>query len=299
MQGGKGMGLGLFICKNLIEMHSGRIGVNSEVGNGAGLILIYIFLDVEFYFEIPFEVVEETGNNFDMSPNISLNLTQSESPTRFSDKSNSPGRFTTLASLFSAAKSSPMNINQSPYLSDEHSESGSDVHIVNENGNLRRKYCMSTPNKIKPFSENMTLVADLASISNVGIKNDFSFEKTVLVAEDNNFVRILMSRTLKQLNFHSECVEDGQKAVDYVIKHAEDIKLCIFDLIMPNLGGVEALIQIRKKGILIPTIGLTGEDTEESRIKFVNAGATCVLLKPVRMDDLSRAIEAALNKKEI
>lgn len=37
MQHGKGMGLGLFICKGLIELHNGRIGVVSDVGKGAGI----------------------------------------------------------------------------------------------------------------------------------------------------------------------------------------------------------------------------------------------------------------------
>ncbi len=47
-QGSKGNGLGLFICKSIIEMHNGKISVNSEYGKGT-----------TFMFELPVASIED------------------------------------------------------------------------------------------------------------------------------------------------------------------------------------------------------------------------------------------------
>jgi anti-sigma regulatory factor (Ser/Thr protein kinase) len=49
LQEGRGSGLGLALCKQIVQLHGGEIGVNSEEGHGS-----------EFYFTIPFSVFNST-----------------------------------------------------------------------------------------------------------------------------------------------------------------------------------------------------------------------------------------------
>lgn len=91
------MGLGLYICKGLVEGHGGTVGVSSVVGVGS-----------EFSFEIPFKIVgsgqsapEELSCYF--SPSGTL-LVGESSPARSRDSLlKSPVIRTTLSSLVSVA----------------------------------------------------------------------------------------------------------------------------------------------------------------------------------------------------
>lgn len=159
---------------------------------------------------------------------------------------------------------------------------------------LRHKYrdIQSITDGAKSLSETLSLIPsnDTLIISSPILTTN----RLILVAEDNNFVRVLMNRTLNQLNYNCFCVEDGQKAVEYASLHYGEIFLCIFDMIMPNLGGIEALSKLRSTGFVIPTIGLTGDDSDDCRSKFNHAGAFSVLTKPVRSDELKLVIDSVL-----
>lgn len=67
--------------------------------------------------------------------------------------------------------------------------------------------------------------------------------KTILVVDDNNGIRRLMSEFLNQQGFKVKEASDGLSALQLVMK--EKPKLVLLDLRMPGLGGMETLARLK------------------------------------------------------
>ncbi|MEZ0149369.1 MAG: ATP-binding protein [Candidatus Reddybacter sp.] len=82
----------------------------------------------------------------------------------------------------------------------------------------------------------------------------------VLVAEDNDFSRLLLSTLLEKAGCELQTVENGREALALCEQNAFD--LLVFDVHMPQLNGIEALIEIRASGGLntaTPAVVLTAD----------------------------------------
>jgi NarL family two-component system response regulator LiaR len=84
---------------------------------------------------------------------------------------------------------------------------------------------------------------------------------------------------------------DGREAVDLCQSAAPDVIL--MDLLMPEMGGVEAIRVIRSRWPQIQIIALTSFQEQELVHDALQAGALSYLLKNVSGDDLAAAIRAA------
>ncbi len=67
--------------------------------------------------------------------------------------------------------------------------------------------------------------------------------KTILVVDDNNGIRRLMSEFLNQQGFNVKEASDGLSALQLIMK--EKPKLVLLDLRMPGLSGMETLAKLR------------------------------------------------------
>lgn len=52
--------------------------------------------------------------------------------------------------------------------------------------------------------------------------------------------------------------DNGKKALHYILGNPANVSLGIFDKVMPEMSGPEAIKELRKNNIQIPLIGLTG-----------------------------------------
>lgn len=115
----------------------------------------------------------------------------------------------------------------------------------------------------------------------------------ILVAEDDNVNRLCLSRFLEKMGHTYMLAKDGEQALALLRKNTFDGVL--MDIQMPNLSGVEATNMIRS-GIDkqlpkdIPIIALTAFTMAGDRERFLAAGMTSYLMKPVNMESLQRSI---------
>jgi two-component system, NarL family, response regulator LiaR len=112
----------------------------------------------------------------------------------------------------------------------------------------------------------------------------------VVIADDHAVVRQGL-RTLIELQDGMEVVAeaaDGEEAVEAVRRTSPDVAL--LDLVMPKLGGIEAIRRIREDEPRTRILVLTSFADDETVLPAIRAGAAGYLLKDVQPQDLVAAI---------
>jgi CheY-like chemotaxis protein len=122
---------------------------------------------------------------------------------------------------------------------------------------------------------------------------DRSTALRILLAEDNAVNQKLAIRLLERMGFAADVVGDGQAAVDAVETGAYDVVL--MDVQMPELDGLEATRRIRARWPDRPIriIGLTANAMAGDREACLAAGMDDYVSKPIRPEELERAIAKA------
>ncbi|MFN8634132.1 MAG: response regulator [Chloroflexota bacterium] len=122
---------------------------------------------------------------------------------------------------------------------------------------------------------------------------------TLLVVDDNEANRDVLSRSLSRLGYRVLRAEDGQVALDMLAN--DDVDLVLLDIMMPVLDGYAVLERRRADhrllGIPFIVISATGDDA--SVIRCIEMGAEDYLPKPFDPVLLRARIGACLEKKRL
>ena len=118
--------------------------------------------------------------------------------------------------------------------------------------------------------------------------------KTVLVLDDSNTMRQMVSFTLKEAGFSVVEAENGQEGLARLA--ANDVALIITDLNMPVLDGIGFIKQARaqEKHRYTPILMLTTESQASRKQEGKSAGATGWLVKPFDPAQLLGVIKKVL-----
>jgi DNA-binding response OmpR family regulator len=110
----------------------------------------------------------------------------------------------------------------------------------------------------------------------------------VLVAEDNDALRSVLERGLREDGYVVDAVADGNQAVDYL----RECEVVILDWRMPKMTGIEVVQHMRRQGNRTPILMLTARDATEDRVTGLNAGADDYLGKPFEFAALLARLQA-------
>lgn len=113
----------------------------------------------------------------------------------------------------------------------------------------------------------------------------------ILVVEDNKKLLQTIEKELLK-HFEVECCEDGEEAL-YLIKQGI-YDLVVLDLMLPNLGGIDILKDIRHNYIDTPVLILTAKESLDEKVEAFSIGANDYLTKPFYMEELVARIYAIL-----
>jgi PAS domain S-box-containing protein len=115
--------------------------------------------------------------------------------------------------------------------------------------------------------------------------------ETILVADDEPSVREVVQELLESMDYRVLTADDGAAAVQLFEQHQETIRLVVLDVVMPQLGGVDAALQIRESNPHIPVVFQTGYGEDLVRQNLTNS---CILTKPVDIAEFSRVLRVML-----
>lgn len=118
----------------------------------------------------------------------------------------------------------------------------------------------------------------------------------ILLVEDNEDNRDMLSRRLQRKGYEVAVAVDGQQGVD--MAQSEKPQLILMDMSLPVLDGWEATRQIKSLPALssIPIIALTAHAMSGDREKALAAGCDDYDTKPIDLPTLLNKIEALLEQ---
>ncbi|MFA6197442.1 MAG: ATP-binding protein [Sulfurimonas sp.] len=125
--------------------------------------------------------------------------------------------------------------------------------------------------------------------NNIQVSNTQNISLKILIAEDYEINRILVSELLDQFSVEYSFAFNGQEAVDMVRDGSYD--LILMDINMPIMNGMDATKIIREEfGVKTPIVALTANALEGDRELFLSFGMDDYLTKPIDI----KAFEAIL-----
>lgn len=119
----------------------------------------------------------------------------------------------------------------------------------------------------------------------------------ILLVEDDELDAEMTKETLKNIPLLNEIIwlETGEELIDYLDDHGtDDISLCILDLKMPVMTGLEALEIIKgtpEKYSYFPIVVLTSSQENPEIKRCYELGINAFITKPVLREGFSKAVE--------
>ena len=118
---------------------------------------------------------------------------------------------------------------------------------------------------------------------------------TVLLVDDEPFVRKTTSSMLRKAGYSVLTAADGHEALKVYKEHSSSIICVLLDLTMPRMDGEETFDELRQLGCYVPILLCSGFDSEETAERFNGKDVAGFLHKPYRMKELLGKLSAALD----
>ena len=118
----------------------------------------------------------------------------------------------------------------------------------------------------------------------------------VLVAEDDEGLRSVLDRGLRESGYAVDAVGDGELALRYLDTY--EYEVAIVDWRMPKVSGLEVIQRLRRRGSALPILMLTARDTARDRVTGLDEGADDYLVKPFHFAELLARVRALQRRGE-
>ncbi len=138
---------------------------------------------------------------------------------------------------------------------------------------------------LRPCEEDV-LMRKIGQVIDAGIGS-------ILVVDDEPIIRDLLAHIVEREGFRVLVAGNGREAMDVMAK--QRISMVITDLMMPEMNGLELLVEVKDRFPGTPVILVTGRRTEAAREEAISAGADGYITKPFKNLEIAQKIESLLS----
>jgi two-component system, OmpR family, response regulator len=121
-----------------------------------------------------------------------------------------------------------------------------------------------------------------------------SFDRSILIVEDDEELRLVVARGLREEGFSVESVATGAELLERIDDTCPDA--LVIDIGLPDTDGRDLCQALRARGIQSPVLFLTARDALVDRIAGFDAGGDDYLAKPFAFVELVARLEALLRR---
>jgi DNA-binding NtrC family response regulator len=114
----------------------------------------------------------------------------------------------------------------------------------------------------------------------------------ILIVDDDPVQRRLLQAAVGKAGYDAIMAEGGEEALRLL--DGRDVSVVILDLVMPDIGGIEVLKQMRERGVFVPVIVQTAKGGIDTVVAAMRGGAFDFVVKPASPERLQSAIANAL-----
>ncbi len=166
--------------------------------------------------------------------------------------------------------------------------------VTQSNGHVR---VSSAPGRGTTFELFFPRVFDAPATNGGPVDAATDHVGTILLVEDEDMVRNLLSKVLTKRGYHVVEACTGLEAVDIADHYSGKVDVLVTDLVMPGMGGVAAAEHIVRNHPEAAVIFMSGYTNEVAALDTL-AGDVVFLQKPFSSEDLLAKIESALARSD-
>ena len=128
----------------------------------------------------------------------------------------------------------------------------------------------------------------------VEVPSDLGSRPTILVIDDDEDARDVVASSLERAGMVVLTASDGPSGLDLFEAQRGEIDAVLLDRVMPVVSGEETFERLRKLGIDVPVLLMSGYTEKGDSEKFSRRGAAGIIKKPFLPDDLCARVRALL-----
>lgn len=119
----------------------------------------------------------------------------------------------------------------------------------------------------------------------------------ILIAEDDDAIRSLLVRALRDDGHSPTAAADGGEALDILSASDEEFELLLSDVKMPVMDGIDLVFAVGLGHPQMAIMLMTGYADQRERTQGLDAFVHDVILKPFSFDQIKGAVREALLRR--